>query len=107
MRRHGFGKGTRDRAFADFPARSEPRFSSPIRRRRFFGMVLPVLIAARTSPGAANEAPPRIGWLKIQGPQHTPDQRNRVRPTYQYVAAAETDRFGESRAVLAARAELR
>jgi ABC-type uncharacterized transport system substrate-binding protein len=37
-------------------------------------MVLPALLTATTSLRAANKAPPRVGWLKIQGPQHTPDQ---------------------------------
>jgi putative ABC transport system substrate-binding protein len=32
-----------------------------------------MLVAAKRSLGATND-PPRIGWLKIQGPKHTPDQ---------------------------------
>ena len=33
-----------------------------------------LLVAARTSWAASDGPPPRIGWLKIQGPQHSPDQ---------------------------------
>jgi putative ABC transport system substrate-binding protein len=36
--------------------------------------VLPLLLAARTSWSAADGSPVRIGWLKIQGSHHTPDQ---------------------------------
>jgi putative ABC transport system substrate-binding protein len=35
---------------------------------------LSALLAARTSWGAADGSPARIGWLKIQGPHHTPGQ---------------------------------
>ena len=44
------------------------RFS---RRSLFTGLLL---LAARTSWSASDGSPARIGWLKIQGPQHTPDQ---------------------------------
>jgi ABC-type uncharacterized transport system substrate-binding protein len=47
-------------------------FSLPLDRRTLL-TALP-LLAARTSWGAANGPPARIGWLKIQGPQHSPDQ---------------------------------
>jgi ABC-type uncharacterized transport system substrate-binding protein len=35
---------------------------------------LPPLLFAKAAWGATGNAPPRIGWLKIQGPQHTPGQ---------------------------------
>jgi len=43
------------------------------RRRSLLAAVLPVLLTARATRGFADE-PPRIGWLKIQGSRHTPDQ---------------------------------
>ena len=36
--------------------------------------LLPALLAAKASWGAADGSPARIGWLKIQGPHHTPGQ---------------------------------
>lgn len=46
--------------------------SLPVRRRSLLTAWL--LLAAKTSWGASGGPPARIGWLKIQGPQHTPDQ---------------------------------
>jgi ABC-type uncharacterized transport system substrate-binding protein len=47
---------------------------SCIGRRSFLTTLLAFLMAARTSWGAADGSPARIGWLKIQGPRHTPGQ---------------------------------
>ena len=47
--------------------------SLPVGRRRFLTALLPFLLAARTL-SVADGSPVRIGWLKIQGAQHTPDQ---------------------------------
>jgi len=44
-----------------------------VRRRSLLTSLLPVLLAARTL-SVADGSPVRIGWLKIQGAQHTPDQ---------------------------------
>jgi len=49
--------------------------SSVLGRRRLLATVLPfVLFAPRASWAAASRPPARIGWLKIQGPQHTTGQ---------------------------------
>lgn len=45
-----------------------------MRRRSLLTALLPFLVGASTSWSASGESPVRIGWLKIQGPQHTPDQ---------------------------------
>jgi putative tryptophan/tyrosine transport system substrate-binding protein len=52
----------------------EALLSSPLRRRGLLTALLPLLLAARTSWSAADGSPARIGWLKIQGRRHTPDQ---------------------------------
>ena len=52
----------------------ETALSSSLRRRRLLAMLLPFLMAAKASSSAADGSPARIGWLKIQGPRHTPDQ---------------------------------
>ena len=46
--------------------------SLPVGRRGLLAAFL--LLAARTSWAASDGPPARIGWLKIQGPQHSPDQ---------------------------------
>jgi putative ABC transport system substrate-binding protein len=43
-------------------------------RRRFLAALPAFLVAARVSRAPADEPPAPIGWLKIQGPRHTPDQ---------------------------------
>ena len=43
-------------------------------RRRFLAALPGFLISARVSRALAAEPPARIGWLKIQGPRHEPDQ---------------------------------
>lgn len=48
--------------------------SSPLGRRGLLTALLPLLLAAKTSWSAVQGSPARIGWLKIQGPHHTPDQ---------------------------------
>ena len=48
--------------------------SSSLGRRSFLTALLAFLMAASTSRGAADGPPVRIGWLKIQGPLHTPGQ---------------------------------
>jgi hypothetical protein len=48
--------------------------SSLLGRHSFLAALLPLLLAARTSRSAGNGSPARIGWLKIQGPRHTPGQ---------------------------------
>jgi putative tryptophan/tyrosine transport system substrate-binding protein len=48
--------------------------SSRLSRRSLLIALLPFLLAATTSWSAAEGAPARIGWLKIQGPLHTPGQ---------------------------------
>ncbi len=44
-----------------------------VKRRRLLAS-LPLLLLATRALSAANGSPVRIGWLKIQGAQHTPDQ---------------------------------
>lgn len=46
-------------------------------RRSLFTALLP--LAARTSWAASDGPPVRIGWLKIQGPHHSPDQSKAFR----------------------------
>jgi ABC-type uncharacterized transport system substrate-binding protein len=48
--------------------------SSPCGRRSVLTALLPCLLAAMTSPSSAEEAPARIGWLKIQNRRDTPSQ---------------------------------
>ena len=43
-------------------------------RRSFLAALLVLSVAAEFRPGDAEGSPPRIGWLKIQGPHHSPDQ---------------------------------
>jgi putative ABC transport system substrate-binding protein len=57
----------------------EKVLSSVLRRRRFLTIALPLLLAPGMSWSAADGAPVRIGWLKIQGPQHTPGQLREFR----------------------------
>jgi ABC-type uncharacterized transport system substrate-binding protein len=45
-----------------------------MRRRSLLTAFLPFLLKVSLSWGASGGSPARIGWLKIQGPQHTPDQ---------------------------------
>jgi putative ABC transport system substrate-binding protein len=47
---------------------------SGLKRRRLLAAALPLLLAPRMSWSAPDRAPARIGWLKIQGPQHTRGQ---------------------------------
>ncbi len=42
-------------------------------RRELVAVLLPIVLAPCVA-GAAPRRPARIGWLKIQGPRHTPDQ---------------------------------
>jgi ABC-type uncharacterized transport system substrate-binding protein len=49
-------------------------FSVPVGRRSLLTALVPFLLMARTSWAASDGSPARIGWLKIQGPHHTPDQ---------------------------------
>ena len=44
-----------------------------VKRRRLLAS-LPLLLLAKRTLSAANGSPARIGWLKIQDAQHTPDQ---------------------------------
>jgi len=60
-------------------ARVETVRASPSGRRRFLGALLPLLIGPRLSWSASDQPPARIGWLKIQGPQHTPGQLREFR----------------------------
>jgi putative ABC transport system substrate-binding protein len=48
--------------------------SSARGRRGFLAILLGFSVAAGIRPSAAGGSPPRIGWLKIQGPRHSPDQ---------------------------------
>jgi ABC-type uncharacterized transport system substrate-binding protein len=73
MRECGSGPYPRTRIPIDGPTRFAMALPPLVGRRGLLGMMLPLLIAAKSSRGAASE-PPRIGWLKIQSPQHTPDQ---------------------------------
>lgn len=43
-------------------------------RRTLLAAVLPLLLSRTACAIAADAGPPRIGWLKIQGAQHTPGQ---------------------------------
>ena len=43
-------------------------------RRSLLQALLPLLLSAQMSWGATDASPARIGWLKIQGRQHTPGQ---------------------------------
>jgi len=47
--------------------------TAPVGRRRFIGAAT-ALLATGASWDALAKSPPRIGWLKIQGPRHSPDQ---------------------------------
>jgi putative ABC transport system substrate-binding protein len=57
----------------------EALLSSPLTRRNLLTASLPLLLVAKTSWSAVDSSPARIGWLKIQGPRHTPDQLNAFR----------------------------
>jgi ABC-type uncharacterized transport system substrate-binding protein len=48
--------------------------SSLLFKRRSLLTSLPIFLLAAPTFSAANASPPRIGWLKIQSAQHTPDQ---------------------------------
>ena len=52
----------------------ETVLSAPLGRRGLLAALLPFLLTVGTSWAAADGPPARIGWLKIQGPRHTPDQ---------------------------------
>jgi putative tryptophan/tyrosine transport system substrate-binding protein len=67
----------------------EAVWSTPLGRRRLLTALLPLVVATRASQGAAAEAPPRIGWLKIQGAQHTPDQLRAFREGMQALGLVE------------------
>ena len=53
---------------------AEAMLSAPVTRRGLLTAPLPFLLGASRAWAASNGPPARIGWLKIQGPQHTPDQ---------------------------------
>jgi len=57
----------------------EALLSSPLTRRNLLTASLPLLLVAKTSWSTVDSSPARIGWLKIQGPRHTPDQLNAFR----------------------------
>jgi len=48
--------------------------SSRLGRRSLLTALLPLLLATKASWSAVDGSPARIGWLKIQGAHHTPDQ---------------------------------
>ncbi|HUM14460.1 MAG TPA: ABC transporter substrate-binding protein [Candidatus Nitrosotalea sp.] len=48
--------------------------SAILGRRSLLAALLAFLLSAKPSWGAAEGSPSRIGWLKIQGPDHTPEQ---------------------------------
>jgi ABC-type uncharacterized transport system substrate-binding protein len=52
----------------------ETALSVPFGRRGLLAALLPFLLTVGTSWAVADGSPARIGWLKIQGPRHTPDQ---------------------------------
>jgi putative ABC transport system substrate-binding protein len=43
-------------------------------RRNVLAILVGLCVAGRVGQGAAGDPPPRIGWLKIQGPRHSPSQ---------------------------------
>jgi putative ABC transport system substrate-binding protein len=56
---------------------------------RLGGAIAAWPLVVRAAAGAAAEAPPRIGWLKIQGPGHTPDQLKAFREGMRALGLAE------------------
>ena len=60
-----------------------------MRRRSLFTALVPFLLGSRLSWSASGGAPARIGWLKIQGPQHTPDQLSAFREGMQALGLIE------------------
>ncbi|HVO15165.1 MAG TPA: ABC transporter substrate-binding protein [Alphaproteobacteria bacterium] len=74
MRRFGFQIEQSERAGGRPRQGIETVLSASFGRRRVLTGLLPFLLTVGTSWAAAAGPPARIGWLKIQGPRHTPDQ---------------------------------